>query len=82
MGISLNTEERRKVKILTECVVKAKPVGLVGKYSTGKSQYIKLVVKHILNKSTVYFNSLTLGSFRDLYGIYDPFSTTQQTMEQ
>ena len=78
----MNNEERRKVKILTECVVKAKPVGLVGKNSTGKSQYIKLVVKNILKKSKVYFNSVTLGSYRDLYGIYDPFSTTQQTMEQ
>ena len=30
----------------------------------------------------VYFNPTVLGTHRELYGIYDPFSTTQQVIEQ
>jgi hypothetical protein len=52
-------------------------VCIVGKNFTGKSEYCKLVTKDMLKLTPVYFNPTVIGTHREIYGIYDPFSTTQ-----
>lgn len=43
---------------------------------TGKSTYLNLVAKVLLKKRVVLFNPKIIGNYRELYGIYDPFTTT------
>lgn len=34
-----------------------------------------------LGKPPLYVNPAVMGTYRDLYGVYDPISTTQQVIE-
>jgi ABC-type polysaccharide/polyol phosphate transport system ATPase subunit len=63
-------------QIVLHNIDKAKPLGIVGKAYSGKSSMLKVIGKDILKKKVVYFNSAVLATYRELYGIYDPMSTT------
>ena len=71
----------KRISLIQENIKRAKPLGIVGRSSCGKSEFIKLVAEQILKKNLIYFNSNVAGTYREMYGIYDPFSTTQQTVE-
>eukprot|EP00347_Sterkiella_histriomuscorum_P021796 403332737 len=59
--------EIKKLKQIQKSVSSSKPVCLIGKQQTGKSLYIR---------------TITISNYREMYGIYDPISTTQQVIEQ
>lgn len=71
----------KKINLMVDNIKRAKPFGIVGKTSCGKSEFIKLVSENLLKKNLIFFNSIVVGTYRELYGIYDPFSTTQQSVE-
>jgi|LauGreDrversion4_2_1035121.scaffolds.fasta_scaffold58403_1 hypothetical protein len=57
-------------------ITEAKPICLVGNPKTGKSKFLKYLTTH-LNMMPVYFNPDNIGTFREVYGVYDPISISQ-----
>jgi hypothetical protein len=58
-------------------IKEARPICLVGGPKTGKTKFLKYISTY-LKITTVYFNPDNIGTFREVYGVYDPLSISQQ----
>ena len=56
----------------------SKPICLVGGPKSGKQTALQMIARHVLKMETFTFNPELAGSFRELYGVYDPVSVSQQ----
>lgn len=75
-GLSISKEAFSNLSLISKNLFNSKPLCLIGGFMTGKSTFIKLVAKDLLKKRIIHFSPSLFSSNRDLYGIYDPFSTT------
>lgn len=54
--LALIHKELDKVKLIIDCIKKSRPLCIIGKENTGKSEYLKLAIKDVLKKRPVYFH--------------------------